>query len=141
MISWNLRDTRVLRRFQIGFGPIMARMLHQSSRHKHGTFAAALMPEKLAEMSCRALGLRFHFLWFVPAFLFEARLDSVHSDRLCPNHRRCFFQNLNSEGFGFFYLSHTNYRYSCNNITTTLIQISRLFYFGFFSKNNHQMII
>ena len=26
--------------------------------------------------------------------------------------------------------------YSCNNITTTLIQISRLFYFGFFSKTN-----
>ena len=32
-------------------------------------------------------------------------------------------------------------QYSCNNITTTLIQISRLFYFGFFSKTNHQMII
>ena len=32
-------------------------------------------------------------------------------------------------------------KYSCNNITTTLIQISRLFYFGFFSKTNHQMII
>ena len=31
--------------------------------------------------------------------------------------------------------------YSCNNITTTVIQISRLFYFGFFSKTNHQMII
>ena len=31
--------------------------------------------------------------------------------------------------------------YSCNNITTTLIQISCLFYFGFFSKTNHQMII
>ena len=31
--------------------------------------------------------------------------------------------------------------YSCNNITTTLIQISRLFYLGFFSKINHQMII
>ena len=31
--------------------------------------------------------------------------------------------------------------YSCNNITTTLIQISRLFYFGFFSKTNHQMIV
>ena len=31
--------------------------------------------------------------------------------------------------------------YSCKNITTTLIQISRLFYFGFFSKTNHQMII
>ena len=31
--------------------------------------------------------------------------------------------------------------YSCNNITTTLIQIPRLFYFGFFSKPNHQMII
>ena len=31
--------------------------------------------------------------------------------------------------------------YSCNNITTTLIQISRLFYFGFFTKTNHQMII
>ena len=31
--------------------------------------------------------------------------------------------------------------YSCNNITTTLIQISGLFYFGFFSKNNHQMMI
>ena len=32
-------------------------------------------------------------------------------------------------------------RYSCNNITTTLIQISRLFSFGFFSKTNHQMMI
>ena len=32
-------------------------------------------------------------------------------------------------------------KYSCNNITTTLIQTSRLFYFGFFSKTNHQMII
>ena len=31
--------------------------------------------------------------------------------------------------------------YSCNNITMTLIQISRLFYFGFFSKTNHQMVI
>ena len=31
--------------------------------------------------------------------------------------------------------------YSCNNITTILTQISRLFYFGFFSKTNHQMII
>ena len=31
--------------------------------------------------------------------------------------------------------------YSCNNITTTLIQISRLFYSGFFPKTNHQMII
>ena len=30
--------------------------------------------------------------------------------------------------------------YSCNNITTTLIQISHLF-FGFFSKTSHQMII
>ena len=33
------------------------------------------------------------------------------------------------------------YWYSCSNITTTLIQISRLFYVGFFSKTNHQMII
>ena len=32
-------------------------------------------------------------------------------------------------------------RYSCNKITTTLIQISRLFYFGLFSKTNHQMMI
>ena len=31
--------------------------------------------------------------------------------------------------------------YSCNNITTTLIQISGLFYFGFFSKSNNQKII
>ena len=31
--------------------------------------------------------------------------------------------------------------YSCNNITTTLIQISSLFYFGFFSQTNHQMMI
>ena len=31
--------------------------------------------------------------------------------------------------------------YSCNNITMTLIQISRLYYFGFFSKINHQMMI
>ena len=29
-----------------------------------------------------------------------------------------------------------NHCYSCNNITTTLIQISRLFYFGIFSKTN-----
>ena len=36
---------------------------------------------------------------------------------------------------------HLLLNYSCNNITTTLIQISRLFYFGFFSKYNHQMII
>ena len=32
-------------------------------------------------------------------------------------------------------------RYSCDNITMTLIQIYRLFYFGFFSKTNHQMMI
>ena len=31
--------------------------------------------------------------------------------------------------------------YSCNNINTTLIQTSRLFYFGFFSKTNHQMMM
>ena len=31
--------------------------------------------------------------------------------------------------------------YSCNSITATLIQISTFFYFGFFSKTNHQMII
>ena len=31
--------------------------------------------------------------------------------------------------------------YSCNNITTSLIQISRHLYFGFFTKTNHQMII
>ena len=31
--------------------------------------------------------------------------------------------------------------YSCNNKTTTSIQISRLFYFGFFSNTNHQMMI
>ena len=30
--------------------------------------------------------------------------------------------------------------YSCNNITTTLIQISCLFYFDFFSKSNNQMM-
>ena len=35
----------------------------------------------------------------------------------------------------------TNLRYSCNNITMTLIQISCLFYLGFFSKTNPQMII
>ena len=35
----------------------------------------------------------------------------------------------------------SEFLYSCNNITKTLIQISRLFYFGFFSKINHQMII
>ena len=31
--------------------------------------------------------------------------------------------------------------YSCSNTTTTFIQISRLFYFGYFSKTNHQMMI
>ena len=31
--------------------------------------------------------------------------------------------------------------YSCNNMTTTLIQISHLFYFVFFFKTYHQMII
>ena len=39
---------------------------------------------------------------------------------------------------------HWNYvstKHSCNNITTILIQISRLFYFGLFSKTNHQRII
>ena len=40
---------------------------------------------------------------------------------------------------GLVYTILTNY--SCKNITTTLIQISHLFYFGFFSKTNHQMII
>ena len=38
-------------------------------------------------------------------------------------------------------VNQSNSEYSCNNITTTLIQNSRLFYFGFFSKTNHQMII
>ena len=28
--------------------------------------------------------------------------------------------------------------HSCNNVTTTLIQISHLLYIGFFSKTNHQ---
>ena len=37
--------------------------------------------------------------------------------------------------------THFVHRYSCNKITTTLIQISRLFYFGFFSKTNRQMMI
>ena len=31
--------------------------------------------------------------------------------------------------------------YSCNNITTALIQIFRIFYFSFFSKTNHQMMV
>ena len=31
--------------------------------------------------------------------------------------------------------------YSCGNITMTVIQISNLFYFDFFSKTNHQMMI
>ena len=52
--------------------------------HLCGCFNA----RKTSGNELQALGLRFHFLWFVPAFLFEARLDSVHSDRLCPNHRR-----------------------------------------------------
>ena len=33
------------------------------------------------------------------------------------------------------------FNYSCNIITTTFIQISRHFYFGFFSKTNHQIMI
>ena len=37
--------------------------------------------------------------------------------------------------------SRNSVRYSCNNITTTLIQTSRLFYFGSFSKTNHRMMI
>ena len=32
-------------------------------------------------------------------------------------------------------------QHSCKNITTTLIQISRLFHFGFFSTTNHHMMI
>ena len=43
--------------------------------------------------------------------------------------------------FGYFRFCPEIWSYSCNNITTTLIQISRLFYFGFFSKTDHQMII
>ena len=42
---------------------------------------------------------------------------------------------------GVCFFLYVSMQYSCNNITTTLIQISRLFYFGFFSKTNHQMII
>ena len=38
-------------------------------------------------------------------------------------------------------VNQSNSEYSCNNITTTLIQNASLFYFGFFSKTNHQMII
>ena len=34
----------------------------------------------------------------------------------------------------------SSHAYSCNNITTTLIQISRLFYFGFFSKTSHPIV-
>ena len=37
-------------------------------------------------------------------------------------------------------LEKTSSSYSCNNITTTLIQISSLFYFGFFSKTNHRWV-
>ena len=48
--------------------------------------------------------------------------------------------DLRATLFGKCHLS-TSLQYSCNNITTTLIQISRLFYFGFFSKTNHQMMI
>ena len=45
---------------------------------------------------------------------------------------------LSSEGSCFLILDEIG---SCNEITTALIQISRLFYFGFFSKTNLQMII
>ena len=59
--------------------------------HLCGCFNA----RKTSGNELQALGLRFHFLWFVPAFLFEARLDStVHSDRLCPNHTHCMYYNL-----------------------------------------------
>ena len=37
-------------------------------------------------------------------------------------------------GQQFFEIEFVSKRYSCNNITTTLIQISAFFYFGFFSK-------
>ena len=38
---------------------------------------------------------------------------------------------------GLYLIVQVDYCYSCNNITTTLIQISRLFDFGFFSKTNN----
>ena len=51
------------------------------------------------------------------------------------------FKNYNQIETGSSQIRKVHLSYSCNNITTTLILISRLFYFGFFSKTNHQMMI
>ena len=49
--------------------------------------------------------------------------------------------SMNEARFGCAVAAYQVSIYSCYNITTTLIQISHLFYFGFLSKTNHQMII
>ena len=65
------------------------------------------------------------------------RLEIPFLFRWISNHANTFQYFV----FHFFFIIISHFRYSCSNITTTLIQISRLFYFGFFSKTNHQMMI
>ena len=70
-----------------------------------------------------------YFLWFLDFFLILFKGNFVQIIKY-------FLRSVLHWRF-----SRNSVRYSCNNITTTLIQTSRLFYFGFFSKTNHQMII
>ena len=64
----------------------------------------------------------------------DAHAGYIITSYICPNDANFDFKK-------FYSLLSDQGTYSCNNITTTLIQISPLFYFGFFSKTNHQMII
>ena len=50
-------------------------------------------------------------------------------------------RNSKSDGSPKIQRKYREITYSCSNITTTLIQIPCLFYFGFFSKTNHYMTI
>ena len=70
-----------------------------------------------------------YFLWFLDFFLILFKGNFVQIIKY-------FLRSILHWRF-----SRNSVRYSCNNITTTLIQTSRLFYFGSFSKTNHRMMI
>ena len=85
--------------------------------------------------------------WWKYAYLFQNKVDIMLYFKVQGDSREFMgktFQAAQLAHERFLTIDHSCkifFWYSCNNITTTLIQISRLFYFGFFSKTNHQMII
>ena len=98
----------------------------------------------------KAKAVQFGFVWFTPwqPRLSFARLRKNEEEELQTDHQksRLKVSNFQNEFMKSSFLPKDEPKivpaqYSCSNITTTLIQISRLFYFGFFSKTNQQMMI